>query len=116
MAVLFFQSGFKKLGDWPVTLELFAGDYHVPLLPPATAAVVATCLELGGATLLALGLGARLGAAALLGMILVVQLFVYPENWPDHIVWGTLLLAIVVHGPGEVSIDRYIARYWLDRD
>ena len=24
-------------------------------------------------------------------MTLVIQLFVYPENWPDHLLWGSIL-------------------------
>lgn len=116
VAAVFFRSGQIKLDDWPVTLELFTGDYAVPLLPPHAAAVIATAVELGASTLLALGLFARFAASALLGMILVVQLFVYPENWPDHAVWATLLIYVLARGPGAISVDRAIARNWLDRE
>jgi putative oxidoreductase len=114
VAVVFFKSGYVKISDWPVTLELFAGDYRVPLLPPAVAAVIATTIELGGSTMLALGIAARFGAAACLGLIAVIQVVVYPENWPDHLVWGTLLLYVLTRGPGPISVDRFVARNWLD--
>jgi putative oxidoreductase len=108
-ALVFLRSGFVKISDWPVTLELFAGDYHVPFLPPAVAAVAATTVELGGAAMLILGLGARLGAAGCLLLLAVVQIFVYPENWPDNFVWGTLLVHVLTRGPGPISLDHLLA-------
>lgn len=38
-----------KLASWPVTLQLFAFGYRVPLPPPDVVAVLATFAELGGA-------------------------------------------------------------------
>ena len=52
----FFKSGMLKIGSWETTLGLFQDEYHVPLLPPALAAVAGTAGELFFPVLLALGL------------------------------------------------------------
>ena len=57
VAQVFFSAGLTKLRDWDTTLALFADEYHVPLLPPAVAAVAGTAGELVLPLLLALGLG-----------------------------------------------------------
>jgi putative oxidoreductase len=38
-------------------------------------------------------------------MTAVIQLFVYPDGWPDHILWFALLLLILARGPGAISLD-----------
>jgi putative oxidoreductase len=39
-------------------------------------------------------------------MILTIQLFVYPQAWPEHLVWGSILLFLLTRGPGALSLDR----------
>ena len=51
------------------------------------------------------GLFTRVATLPLLGMVFVIQTLVYPENWPEHLTWATLLLLILTRGPGIVSID-----------
>jgi putative oxidoreductase len=58
--------------------------------------------------LLVLGLASRLSALALLGMTAVIQLFVYPDGWPEHILWAALLLLIIARGPGAISLDHLV--------
>jgi putative oxidoreductase len=58
--------------------------------------------------LLLAGLASRLSALGLMVMTLVIQLFVYPEGWPEHILWFALLLLIVARGPGALSLDHLI--------
>jgi len=60
--------------------------------------------------MLVFGLGARLGATAMLGMTLVIQLFVYPQSYPDHLLWAGPLLYLVMKGPGVLSIDHILRR------
>jgi putative oxidoreductase len=55
--------------------------------------------------MLTLGLGTRLAAAAMLGMTLVIQLFVYPQSYPDHLLWAGPLLYLLLRGPGAWSVD-----------
>ena len=85
MALVFWRSAQSKLASWDTTLQLFQEEYKVPLLPPDVAAYLGTAVELTAPVLLVLGLATRLGASAMLGMALVIQLFVYPENYPDHL-------------------------------
>src|SRR5258706_2510647 len=40
IAKVFFFSVLTKLHDWNITLALFRNEYHVPVLPPAVAAVL----------------------------------------------------------------------------
>jgi len=111
VALAFWRSGNVKLASWDTTLLLFANEYRVPLLPPEVAAYVATAVELTTPILLLLGLATRLGAAAMLAMTLVIQVFVYPENYPDHLLWAGPLLYLILRGPGAISIDHLIRRH-----
>lgn len=110
VGMVFWKSSMLKLGSWDATLQLFADEYRLPLLPPEVAAVLGTAVELGGAVLLFLGLFARLGALALLGLTATIQLLVYPENWPDHLLWAGPLAFILTRGPGRIALDHLIAR------
>jgi len=110
VALVFWRAGQTKLASWDITLALFADEYKVPVIPPELAAYLAATLEHAGPVMLVLGLGARLGAAAMLGMTLVIQIFVYPTSYPDHLLWAGPLLYLVLRGPGAISIDHAIRR------
>ncbi|MCA1370470.1 DoxX family membrane protein [Bradyrhizobium sp. BRP14] len=110
IAEVFWQSAQTKLASWPVTLQLFAFEYRVPLLDPGLAAVMATTAELSGAAMLALGLLARLASLMLLGVVATIQIFVYPDHWVEHLMWTTLLLLILSRGAGVISVDHLVAR------
>jgi putative oxidoreductase len=105
----FFRSGMNKVESFDTAITLFREEYRLPLVPPELAAYLGTAVELGASVLLVLGLFARLGAAALLGMTLVIQFLVYPENWPEHLMWASILAYVLSRGPGALSIDRIIA-------
>jgi putative oxidoreductase len=109
-AIVFFKSGMNKTDNWDSTLALFAEEYKVPLLPTELAAYLGTAAELICPVLLVLGLGARFGAAALLGMTFVIQAFVYPLNYAEHLTWAALLLLVLTRGAGALSLDRLIRR------
>ena len=47
-------------------------------------------------------------ALGLILMTAVIQLFVYPDAWPDHILWFAALLLILARGPGAISLDHLI--------
>ena len=101
-----------KASSWESTIALFRDEYRVPVLSPELAAALATTFELGCSTMLILGLGTRLATLPLLGMIATIQLFVYPSAWPEHLVWGSILLFLLTRGPGAISLDHLIARAW----
>jgi len=112
---VFWRSGSVKLDDWAGTLSLFESEYKVPLVPPHIAAYMSVGLELGGAVLILVGLGTRAVALAYLGMIAVIQVFVYPEAWPTHIQWVAFLLLLLARGPGLISLDALICRLLAKR-
>jgi putative oxidoreductase len=90
------------------TFFLFAEEYKVPLLPPDWAAYLATYQELVFSVCLVLGFASRLSALGLMIMVAVIQIFVYPEGWPDHSLWFAALLLILARGPGAISLDHLI--------
>lgn len=108
VAGVFWRSGQTKIASWDLTIELFRNEYQVPLLPPELAATLATGFELGCSLLLLIGLATRFAALPLLGMTIVIQTFVYPENWPEHLTWAALLLLLVLRGGGAFSIDQLV--------
>ncbi|MGE0724497.1 MAG: DoxX family protein [Alphaproteobacteria bacterium] len=110
VGAVFWKSGMTKIASWPQTLALFEDEYQVPLLPPDLAAWLATSAELTAPVLLVVGIAARLGALALLGMTAVIQVFVYPHAWAEHLLWATLLAMILTEGPGRLSIDHLVRR------
>lgn len=110
IANVFWKSGNAKLGDWEGTISLFADEYKVPVIPPEIAAYMGTATELTAPILIALGLGARFGAGALLVMTAVIE-FTY-MSFPIHQVWALILLLIILQGPGKASIDHFIRRYF----
>lgn len=87
------------------TFTLFAEDYKVPLLPPELAAHMATYAEHLFPLLLILGLCTRLSALALLGMTAVIQIFVYPDAWPTHLIWAVPMLYLISRGGGTLALD-----------
>jgi putative oxidoreductase len=39
-------------------------------------------------------------------MTVVIQVFVYPDAWPTHLVWTASLLYLVGRGGGKAALDR----------
>ena len=110
---VFVHSGILKVRDWEQTQALFETEYHVPVLPPHVAAVAGAGGELVFGGLVILGL---FGRSAAIGLFAVNALAVisyrdvlFGENFEaalgQHVLWGTLLAALFVHGPGRWSAD-----------
>ena len=110
LAGVFFRSGLAKTDNWELTVQLFAEEYQVPLLPPEAAAWLATAAELACPAFLVAGLATRLATLPLLAMTLVIQLLVYPVNWPEHLGWAVMLLLLLSRGPGAWSLDHLFSR------
>lgn len=111
VARAFFLSGLTKIHDWDTTLALFADEYHVPLLPPDVAAVAGTTGELVLPVLLLLGLAGRFAALGLsvVNVVAVLSLMeIAPAAFQQHVFWGSLLLGLVLWGPGKLSLDRLL--------
>jgi putative oxidoreductase len=60
--------------------------------------------------LLLFGFCTRFAAAAMFCQAVVIQTFVYPDEWPDHILWLGILGYLVARGAGKLSLDYVIAR------
>ena len=115
VAAVFFRAGLSKLRDWDSTLALFADEYRVPLLNPTVAAFLGTGAELVLPVLLVLGLFGRAAAAGLtvLNVVAVISLMDVPDAaLMGHVFWGSLLAALLLWGPGPLSLDRRMVP-WL---
>jgi putative oxidoreductase len=115
IASVFWKSGQSKIASWDTTILLFTNEYHVPLLSPQMAAAMSASFELGCSTLIAAGLLTRLATLPLLGMVFVIQTFVYPQSWVEHLTWATMLLFLLTRGPGPISLDRLV-KPWVFGD
>jgi putative oxidoreductase len=100
IAGVFLRAGLDKVRSWETTVALFRDEYKVPVLPPEFAAAMASTVEIG--------LASRLATLPMLGMLVTIQLFVYPEAWPEHLVWGSILLFLLTRGAGAASLDRLL--------
>lgn len=101
-----YQWGWPRLADG--VMDLFESEYQLPLLSPELAATLAALGEHLFPVLILLGLATRLSALALLGMTLVIQLLVYPGAYATHGVWASVLLLLMMQGPGKWSLDHWI--------
>jgi putative oxidoreductase len=108
IGAVFWNSGLTKIASWQSTIVLFRDEYKVPLLPPELAATLGAAVELTCPVLLVLGLATRLATLPMLGMTFVIEVFVYPEDWIEHLTWASLLLFILTRGPGPISLDRWV--------
>lgn len=116
---VFLKSGLLKLEDWQSTLMLFTYEFHVPLLSPAFAAVLGATMEISLPILLILGLGSRL-AIALLFLFNITAASSYPALWTadglpgllQHVNWGVILLLLMCHGSGKISLDNLIRHFY----
>ncbi|MFN4021525.1 DoxX family protein [Hydrogenophilus thermoluteolus] len=131
IAAVFWKSGQTKVegfavdlveGTWSLgwprfadsTIDLFRYEYNLPFIPPEIAAPLAAFAEHLFPILLLVGLATRFSALALLIMTAVIQIFVYPDAYPTHGVWATVLLYLIARGPGVIAIDHWVARRYRD--
>lgn len=117
VAQIFFFSGLVKIEAWQSTQMLFAHVYHVPLLSPSVAAVLGTAAELILPIFLVLGLGGRL-LIFIFFVYNAICAISYPFLWTQqgaaglyqHINWALLLMLLMFHGSGKLSLD-----YWIHK-
>ena len=110
LAHIYWNAGYTKILNFQATLYLFSHMYKVPLLPPTVAAYLATAIELTTPWLLVTGVFTRIAAFVLLGETLVIEIFVMPNAWPDHLIWTALLVPLIAYGPGKLSFDHFVRR------
>lgn len=113
IAQVFLLSGLTKIRDWDTTLALFHDEYKVPLLPPTLAAYMGTGGELVLPVLLALGLFGRFAALGLSVLNVMAALSlqdIAPAALQQHVFWGSLILGLLLWGPGKWSLDSLLGR------
>lgn len=114
---VFFLSGLTKIRDWDTTVALFTDEYHVPLLPPEGAALLGTAGELVLPVLLALGLAGRFAALGLtvVNAVAVISLAeIAQAALQQHVFWASLLIGLLLWGPGRWSLDQLFGARWLN--
>jgi putative oxidoreductase len=110
VGAVFFNAGLLKYRSFEFAVKLFEDEYQVPLLDPPLAARMAMFNELTFPVLLFVGLATRFATLPLLGMIAVIQTFVYPHAWTDHLFWASNLVFLLTRGPGTLSLDHLIGQ------
>ena len=115
IGAVFLKSGMLKFNSWEFAIKLFEEEYKVPLLDPTVAAVLATFNEIVFSLLIIAGLATRLATLPLLGMVFVIQVFVYPQAWSEHLLWASVLLFLLSRGPGAFSLDHWIEQHLAAR-
>jgi putative oxidoreductase len=131
MARVFFLSGQAKIEgpgvpiQWPAggvdlsvtlpaaiketTFQLFETQYADLPIPPAAAAYLFSYAEFVLPVCLLLGFATRFAAAGLLALTMLLQIYVAPAMWWSlHVYWLSILLVLVLLGPGAISIDALI--------
>jgi putative oxidoreductase len=116
IGAVFFNSGLLKFKSWEFAIKLFQDEYKVPLLDPETAARLATFNELVFPVFLFLGLATRLATLPLLGMVAIIEIFVYPQAWTEHLLWASILVFLLTRGPGPFSLDYLIEQWFAKRE
>lgn len=116
VGAVFFNSGLLKYNSWEFAVKLFEDEYKVPLLDPTLAARLAMFNELTFPVFLFLGLATRLATLPLLGMVFVIEVFVYPQAWAEHLMWASMLMLLLTRGPGALSLDHLIERHFATGD
>jgi putative oxidoreductase len=114
----FFKAGWLKINAWDSTLYLFQYEYRVPLLSPVPAAIAGTFGELFFPALLFVGLTTRLAALGLsfVNVVAVVSYahVIFSEGFEStvasHYLWGLMLVAVMIYGPGKLSADELLKR------
>ena len=113
IAPTFFISGQLKVEGFTVTdstIFLFEHEFGLPM--PVVAAHLAALAENVLPVLLVVGLATRLSAIALFVMTIVIQTVAPGGFWTFHILWFFILLYVAARGPGGVSLDHLIAKWY----
>lgn len=117
---VFFLSALTKIKDFNSTTMLFQYEYQVPGLHPTVAAYLGTGIELVMPILILIGLGSRI-PAFILFVFNIIAVISYPFLFTEagsvglmqHVLWGLLIMMIMTHGHGCISLDAIIKKCFL---
>ncbi len=123
VASIFWRSAQTKISGWNYfdqswqfynlndsTFMLFHYEYNMPLIDYKLAAYLATFSEFFLSIAILIGFMTRLSALAFFAMTAVIQIFVYPDAWPTHILWFAILLYLIKYGAGRFSLDNMLSK------
>lgn len=115
LAGVFWRSARTKVVDG-TTLQIddtqyyLFEDFGLPI-PTDIAVPLTTYAEHFLPMLVALGIATRFGAAGLLVMTMVIQIFVFPGAWwQTHILWAAMALVLISRGAGIFSLDALVTK------
>ena len=111
VGMVFFNSGLLKIQSFEFAVKLFQDEYRLPFIDPLNGARLATFVELAFPLFLIFGLATRLATLPLLAMVAIIEIFVYPKAWVEHLLWASALLMLLTRGPGKLSFDYLIERH-----
>lgn len=111
--------GFLQLGEF--TPYLFREEFKLHILgkvydmpAPVVTAFLAGIGEVVLPIIILLGFATRFSALGLIAMTCVMQL-VYPDAWKLHMGWATYFVVLLSFGPGKISLDHLIEKYFAKR-
>ena len=113
---LLIHHGFEKLNDINNFADAFVRPLHLPF--PVTLSYLAAGSEIGGSWLLILGLGTRLGAAAILGTMSVAIYHAIATSGFNIYLLELLVLyfasvfSLILLGPGMFSADYLLNEFF----
>jgi putative oxidoreductase len=91
------------------TFQLFERQYADLPMAPGVAAYVFSYTEFALPICLLLGFATRFAAVGLLALTMLLQVYVAPAMWWSlHVYWVSILMVLVLCGPGAISVDALI--------
>ena len=109
-----------SLAPTDTTIFLFEEEYQVPILSAELAAQLGTVAEIIIPLFIIFGLFGRLAALGLFVFNIVAVVSYSAAQVGNalvlHIMWGIMLLVVVAHGPGKISLDHLFGRMMRSSD
>ncbi len=99
-------SGLLLANDWNTALTLAVNEYPIPWLDPRAEALLGIVVQVGGGATLIIGLGARLGALAIVVLNVATQAYYLPLDVDLFRI--ALAMGYVLRGPGPLSLDHLL--------
>ena len=90
-------------------LNILGAVYDMPF--PNTMAFLAGIGEIVLPLAILIGFASRFAALGLILMTIIIQL-VFPDAWRLHFGWSIYFLIILAMGPGKISVDHLLARFF----
>ncbi len=109
-----------SLAPTDTTIFLFEEEYQVPILSAELAAQLGTAAEIIIPLFIIFGLFGRLAALGLFVFNIVAVISYSAAQVGNalvlHIMWGIMLLVVIAHGPGKISLDYLFSRMMRSSD